>query len=146
MKPAGQIAVLGALVGMAVACGGGASGPRTEVEALEWGRITLPLCATDFHYTGDKGIDFAVEIQFVVPAQCDLETLYEEVGCTPISGGTPHHGDPFLDRAEPWYIDAAGYPSVWCIVDAAPIDEHRSIRVIAQEGGSTVVQVQVYGY
>jgi hypothetical protein len=130
----------------AAACGGGGQGPRTEAEAIEWARVTLPAQSSDLHYFGDKGIDFSVELQFVVPSGTDLEPLYAEIGCTPISGGTPHHGDPFGDNAVAWYIKKAGYPTVWCITDAEPIDEHRSIRVIAQDDGSTVVQVQVYGY
>jgi hypothetical protein len=98
------------------------------------------------HYIGDKGIDFSVELQFEVPPDTDLEPLFDEIGCSPLSGGTPNHSDPFDDSPADWYVTKAGYPSHWCIMDAAPIDEHRGVRTIAQSDGSTVVQVQVFGY
>ena len=135
-------------VSLSLACGGTRRGPADDATALEWARITLPPGATDFHYIGDKGIDFSVELQFVVPADADLSTLYDQVGCVPSLEGTVGDTEPFgyrLPEAD-WLVESLGPGRAWCTFDADPIEEHRGLRVGPPLDGHRIVQLGVWGH
>ncbi|MFT5584497.1 MAG: hypothetical protein ACI9VR_002082 [Cognaticolwellia sp.] len=137
-----------ALAGLALGCGSTPRGPVDDAAALEWARITLPPGATDFHYVGDKGLDFSVELQFMVPGNADLSTVYGQVGCVPTADGSKGKREPF-GRVMPdadWFVESLGPGRTWCTFDAAPINEHRGLRVGPPIEGLRIVQLGVWGH
>ena len=92
-------------------CVGIESGPKSPEEAFEWAELSAPAQLSELRYTGEKGIDALVLLQFVLPDAATATRYVAGFGCTP----TPIQ----RSRDNPFDYKDPGHPE-WLVHEPPP--------------------------
>lgn len=121
-----------------------AAGPRTAAEAFEIAHIPTLAQAEQLRYSGDRGLDAIVMIQFMLPSWEEAERYLSGFGCT-LRPVTKTRDNPFLRPMKgdpPWWVHAAPEGARVCSTEPRPGEPvFRDVRVDPMPGGQVLVQI-----